>query len=144
MQIDRRKFLESACKTCLIASAGFIISDLAACTPATQLYRLPITDETVRIPVKAFAKEPLQLIRPDGWLYDIAVSKISPENYEALFMQCTHQKNQLMSDGSGFICTLHGSRFRKDGTVKKGPAEQSLKKFTTRIEQDQLVILLKS
>jgi Rieske Fe-S protein len=144
MQIDRRKFLGSACKTCLLAGAGFLISDLAACSPATQLYRVPISEDSVRLPVLAFAKEPLQLVRPDGWVYDIAVRKISPDNYEAVFMQCTHQKNQLMLDGSGFICTLHGSRFSKDGYVKKGPAELPLKKFMTRIEQDQLVIQLKS
>jgi Rieske Fe-S protein len=144
MQIERRKFLESACKACLLAGAGFLISDLTACSPATQIYRLPVSEDRVQLPITAFAKQPLQIIRPDGWVYNIAVRKISTDQYEALFMQCTHQKNQLMVDNSGFFCTLHGSRFTKKGQVKKGPAELSLKKFSTRIEQDQLVIQLKS
>ena len=144
MQIERRKFLGSACKACLFASAGFLIPDLTACSPATQIYRLPVSEDSVHLPVTAFSKEPLQIVRPDGWVYDIAVRKISADQYEALFMQCTHQKNQLMMENSGFFCSLHGSRFTKEGQVKKGPAELSLKKFSTRIEQDQLVIQLKS
>ena len=42
MQIERRKFLQDACKACLLAGAGFLISDLAACSPATRITRLPV------------------------------------------------------------------------------------------------------
>jgi Rieske Fe-S protein len=140
--MDRRKFIESTCKSCLLASAGFIVSDLAACSPATRLFRLPISENTVRIPVKAFSNEPLQLVRPEGWVYDIAVRKTSTDHFYALLLQCTHQKNQLMPDGSGFTCTLHGSRYNQEGEVKKGPAENSLKKFTVTVEKDQVVIRL--
>jgi Rieske Fe-S protein len=144
MQIERRKFLESACKACLLAGAGFLISDLTACSPSAKVLKLPITQNTVRMPVTAFANEPLQIVRPDGWLYDIAVRKTSADEYEALLMQCTHQKNQLMAESGGFICSLHGSRFTIDGQVRKGPAELPLKKFTTSLDQGQLIILIKS
>lgn len=144
MFIERRKFLLETCKACLFAGAGFLISDLTACSPVFQVIHLPILDNTVRVPLLDFKKSSMQLLRPEGWIYDIAIRKKSTDDYEALLLQCTHQKNQLMAEGNGFICTLHGSRYTLDGQVKKGPAEQTLRKFKTRVESDELVILLGS
>jgi nitrite reductase/ring-hydroxylating ferredoxin subunit len=144
MKIERRKFLRDSCKACLLTGAGFLISDLTACSPASRITRLPIRDNTVRLPVTSFNKQSMQIFRPEGWIYDIAVRKTAGSQYEALLLQCTHQKNQLIADGNGFTCTLHGSRYTVDGQVKKGPSEAALKKFATRLEQDQLVIQLKS
>jgi Rieske Fe-S protein len=144
MQIERRKFLESACKACLLAGAGLLISDLTACSPSFKVIKLPITQNTVRLPLTSFAKEPLQIVRPEGWFYDIAVRKTSTEQYEALLLECTHQQNQLIASSKGFNCTLHGSQFGLNGQVIKGPAEDPLKRLSTRLEQGQLVIQLKS
>ncbi len=144
MQMERRKFLESACKACLLAGAGILISELSACSPSAKVLKLPVTDNTISIPITEFANSPLQLVLPAGWLYTIAVRQTSPEQYEALLMKCTHQQNQLISTGNGFQCTLHGSRFNPEGQVLKGPAETPLKKFTTLVEQGQLIVQLKS
>lgn len=142
--MERRKFLQDTCKACLFAGAGFLITDLAACSPATKITRLPVTDNTVRLPISSFNRQPFQIVRPEGWIYDIAVRKKDEGQFEALFMQCTHQKNQLIAEGNGFICPLHGSRYTRDGQVKKGPSEHSLKKFNTLQDQGELVIELKS
>ncbi len=142
--MERRKFLQAGYKACLFLGAGLCISELTACGPATQILHLPVSDNTVRVPVNAFAKQPMQIIRPEGWLYDIAVRKTNNHQYEALFLQCTHQKNQVISEGNGFVCPLHGSRYSLDGQVRKGPAEMSLKKFTVHEDSDELIIELKS
>jgi len=144
MQIERRKFLGSACKLCLLAGAGFLISDLTACSPSTKVLKLPVVQDTVRLPLTGFSKESMQILRPDGWLYDIAVRKTSPDQYEALLLECTHLQNQLIVDPNGFKCTLHGSQFDLNGQVVKGPAEIPLKKYSTHVDQGQLVIQLKS
>lgn len=144
MQIERRKFLTSACKACLLAGAGFLTIDLAACSPSLKVLKLPITQNAVRLPVTAFTSESLQIIRPEGWLYDIAVRRISASEYEALLLECTHQQNQLIVNQNGFKCMLHGSQFHLDGQVMKGPAERALNKFPTSIDQGQVVIQLKS
>jgi nitrite reductase/ring-hydroxylating ferredoxin subunit len=142
--MERRKFLKDGCRTCLFIGAGFLMTDLAACSPASQIVHLPVSDNSVRLPLSYFAKHTIQIIRPQGWVYDIAVRKTGNDQYEALFLQCTHQKNQLITDGSGYICTLHGSRFTLDGMVKKGPAEQALKKLPVSGEGTDLIIQLKS
>jgi Rieske Fe-S protein len=127
-----------------MAGAGFLIKDLIACSPTSKVLKLPISENTVRMPLTSFTTEQLQIVRPDGWFYDIAVRKSSEEEYEALLLQCTHQQNQLIANQNGFICTLHGSRFNLEGQVVKGPAERPLKRFPVHSEQGQVIIQLKS
>jgi Rieske Fe-S protein len=144
MAMERRKFLESACKACLFAGAGILISELTACSPAANVIKVPISENAVRLPVSGFANSSIQILRPDGWFYNIAVHKTEDGQFEAMLMECTHQQNQLIASANGFQCPLHGSRFNLNGQVTKGPAERPLKKFTTGIDQDQVVIQLKS
>ena len=144
MQIKRRKFLISACKACLLADAGFLISDLTACSPSAKIIQLPITQDSVRFPISAFTTESIQLIRPEGWYYDIAVRKTGKDQFDALLLECTHQQNQLIAISNGYKCNLHGSQFNLSGQVEKGPAEHALKRFSTSIDQGQLVVQLKS
>jgi|HubBroStandDraft_5_1064220.scaffolds.fasta_scaffold706824_2 nitrite reductase/ring-hydroxylating ferredoxin subunit len=144
MQIERRKFLTSACKACLFAGAGFLISDLTTCSPSVKIMRLPIMQDSVRFPISAFTTESIQLIRPEGWYYDIAIRKTGTDQFETLLLECTHQQNQLIAISNGYKCNLHGSQFNLNGQVVKGPAESALRKFTTRVDQGQLVIQLKS
>ncbi len=144
MQIERRKFITSACKACLLAGAGILITDLIACSPSAKITRLPVNGNAVSLPLTLFTSAPIQIVRPEGWIYDIAVRKISADQYEAIFLQCTHQQNQLLVNSNGYTCTLHGSRFNLEGEVEKGPAEIPLKRFATTVNQAQLIIQLKS
>jgi Rieske Fe-S protein len=144
MAMERRKFLETACKACLLTGAGMLISELTACSTSVNIIKVPISQNAVRLPVSGFANISMQILRPEGWFYNIAVHKTEDGHFEALLMECTHQRNQLIATGNGFQCPLHGSKFNLDGQVMKGPAEFPLKKFATGIDQDQVVIQLKS
>jgi Rieske Fe-S protein len=124
--------------------AGFLITDLVACGTTSKVLKLPIADNTVRMPVLLFTSEQFQIVRPEGWFYDIAVRKNSAGEYEALLLECTHQQNQLIVSQNGFKCMLHGSQFNLDGQVVKGPAERALKRFFTHTDQGQVIIQLKS
>ena len=142
--MERRKFLQDGCKVCLLVGTGFLMSELTACGPTSQVMHLPVTGNKVQLPISGFGKQSIQIVRPDGWIYDIAVRKTNEGQYEALFLQCTHQRNQVIPDGNGFICPLHGSRYTLDGAVRKGPAEMSLRKFPVHEESGELIIELKS
>ena len=144
MNTERRKFIKSSCNLCLLAAGGFLFSEMAACSPASKVLKVPVTGDNVQVPLNSFAAEPLLIVRPSGWYYDIAVRKMSDQHYEALLLQCTHQHNQLVVNPNGYKCNLHGSQFDENGKVLKGPAELPLKKFNTTLNSGQLIIHLKT
>ena len=140
--MQRRQFLQSTCNACLLAGAGVLLGNLSSCTPSAHVIKAAIVNNTVSIPVTGFSTSALQFVTPEGWLFDIAVRKKEDQSYEALLMQCTHQRNQLVPTPKGFTCNLHGSIFGPDGNVLKGPAEFPLKQYQTTITNDQLTIHL--
>ncbi|HEX9513776.1 MAG TPA: Rieske (2Fe-2S) protein [Puia sp.] len=143
--MERRAFLKSSCNVCMLLTAGLILPMLPGCGPAAyQVIHTEIHDNLIEIPLTGFAQSPLQLVRPKGWLYAIAVRKKEDNTYSALLLKCTHQDNQLTASGSGFNCSLHGSAFNTEGAVTKGPAERALKQYTITANQTNLTIHLKA
>src|SRR5215470_5659810 len=107
--MKRREFLRSSCNACMLMTAGYFLPALASCSPKYSVYKTAIVDKKVLVPLAMFEKSSLQLVRPTGWVYDIAVEKKEDNTYTALLLQCTHQENQLTPNGTnGFYCSLHG------------------------------------
>ena len=138
--MQRRNFISSSCKICLLGTAGFSLAQLESCSPASSVYKTTITNGQLSIPLNLFDKSSLQIVRPAGWYYDVAVQKNQDNSYTALLLQCTHQENQLTPTGTGYHCSLHGSSFDKQGNVRKGPAEQPLHHFDTSVENNNISI----
>jgi nitrite reductase/ring-hydroxylating ferredoxin subunit len=138
--MERRKFITTSCNVCLLAATGYLVSGLSSCSPAYPVFSTEIINDEIQLPLSSLVSPNLQLIRPKGWLYDIALQKKADATYEALLLKCTHQDNQLSPSGNRYTCRLHGSQFDKDGRVIKGPAEHPLKQFRTSVNQDKLII----
>lgn len=140
--MERRQFIKSSCNVCMLAAAGYLLPKLEGCSPATYaVFKTDIVDKKITIPLTMFATSPIQFVRPKGWYYDIAVQKRDEDHYTALLLQCTHQENQLTPAGNnGYTCSLHGSQFDVNGIVRKGPAEKRLEQYTTKIQNNNLVI----
>ena len=62
------------------------------------------------------------------------------EKYFAVSTICTRRGCGISPAGKAFVCPCHGSEFAFDGTVLKGPARESLKRYSIIKESDQLVI----
>ncbi len=137
-KMQRRNFLSSSCKICLLGAAGFSLIQMGSCSPAAAVYKTAITNGELNVPLSFFEKSSLQIVRPNGWFYDVAVQKNQDNSYTALLLQCTHQDNQLTPTSSGYHCSLHGSDFDKQGNVRKGPAELPLHHFKTSINGNML------
>jgi Rieske Fe-S protein len=138
--MKRRTFLKSSCRLCLLGSAGIAIPGLLSCSPAYPVFKTTVEKNNISIPLSLFSQSAIVLIRPNGWYYEIAVHQQDKNTYTAVLMQCTHQNTQLTLEGNHFHCSLHGSKFTMEGNVNKGPAELALKKYTSTIENNQLII----
>lgn len=139
--MERRKFLRSGCTLCLLTAAGLAVTDLTSCSPASYpIYRTEVSNKKVSIPLSLFEQASLQIVRPKDMYFDIAVQKKEDNTYQALLLLCTHQDTQLDVTPKGYSCSLHGSRFDKNGNVIKGPAEKPLEHFKTFVENNNLII----
>src|SRR4051812_13922083 len=140
--MERREFIRSSCNACMLMAAGYFLPQLVGCSATRYTsIKTTIVDKKISLPLNTFDKSTLQLVRPTGWLFDIAIQKKPDDTYMALLLQCTHQENQLTPIGTnGFYCSFHGSKFDSNGNVRKGPAELPLQRYTTYVENDHLII----
>ncbi len=120
-----------------------VIGSLSSCA-TLPVYQTTFANNQVVVPVSLFAQSNLQIIQPKNYYYNIALKKEANGNYTALLLRCTHADNQLSPTGNGFKCNLHGSAFNQEGQVINGPAERPLKKYTTEIINEQIIIHLNS
>ena len=121
---SRRKFITTLALTC--ASLGLLWRYL---TPPVSrkrqvLARAPKAD----VPVDGalvFRQERVALMREGDLVY-------------ALGLVCTQLGCTVTVTGSGLSCPCHGSRFDRQGSVLKGPADRPLDRLTVE-ERDGMV-----
>lgn len=138
--LNRRNFLKDTCKACLVGAVSISMVDFLEACSTMKSYRAVMNGNEVTVPLNLFDAAPLQLVSPKSYAYEIAVRKLPDNTYEALLLRCTHQHNPLTPTGNGYMCTVHGSQFDKDGNVKKGPAATHLLQLKTEIQQSNLII----
>ena len=101
-----------------------------------------MSNNRVMVPKSLFVENAVQIVRPNGSEFDIGLRKEKNGRYTALLLECTHANNPLTYTGSGFACSLHGSRFDGDGKVIHGPARVALKHLETEASAEDIIILV--
>jgi Rieske Fe-S protein len=139
--MERRQFLRVTGAACATAGIALSAGSLTSCSQL-PIYKTTIVKNKILVPLSLFQQTNLQLVKPDGYEYNIALQKETDGTFTALLLKCTHSDNQLSSTGNGFVCNLHGSRFNKEGLVLKGPAERSLRRLQTAVISDSIIIHL--
>lgn len=137
----RREFIKDTCTVCL--GSTLLGVTISSCSPL-PIFKASFNQQHVAIPLDAFAKSNLVLVRDKNIEYDILAVKKSETEYLALYLKCTHRANPVTVNRSGLYCPTHGSRFDLDGNVTKEPAQRPLQRFTTIVEADHLIINLNS
>jgi len=56
--------------------------------------------------------------------------------FTAYSLTCTHLGCTVETDGQGYECPCHGSRFGEDGAVLQGPAKQPLQPLRVEALED--------
>lgn len=84
------------------------------------------------------------IINNDVLKFPICVYRIEENKYNALWLECTHQGNEVQVFGDKLQCPAHGSEFSNSGLVTNGPADRNLRTFPVTIEGNYLKISLKA
>ena len=158
MKITRRDFfIKSAGAIVVVSSSGLLSSIVTSCsdnptdpangTPLSTIQGTVVNNEiTIDIASSPIAnKNTRALVKYNNGNGSILVEHNSDDTFKALSGICTHQ-NCIVSEFDGsksvFVCPCHGSQFDLNGNVKQGPATSKLGSYSTRVENDSLIITL--
>ncbi len=143
--MKRRDFIKQSCGSCAAISISLLLGSgfLESCgSSKIAVLKTKATEGKVIVPLNDFKPNDVKLIRVDGYPFDIALKMQESQTFLALVMMCSHAGHPLVKSGSGYYCTLHGSRFNGDGTVGTGPASKPLLHLPTKIVNDTLELTL--
>lgn len=128
------------------AGSGF----LSACSSLAHVSKFivdgDLQNDGLHVPLSAFKQnnKVLQyvIVHHKDLKYPVCVFSYPENDYEALWMECTHQGAELQVFGNKLECPAHGSEFNHKGEVENGPASENLRKFKTTISGRNLIIQL--
>jgi len=139
--MDRQEFLKTCGMACL-TSIG-VASLLQSCATTQHFAKNEIVGEYLQVSLSEFTENrKYVLVRAEQLTYPIYLYQISATEYSAAWMQCTHLGAELSAHGELMSCPAHGSEFDKLGNVTQGPAQSNLRKFKTKIENQNILIHL--
>lgn len=142
--MDRKEFIKTCGFVCL--GATLFVPLIQGCV-ATKNITANIEGENLFVSLSDFTKDgkPLNylVVNNTQLQYPIYLFRFSDTEYTALYMQCTHQGNELTAYGEKLVCSAHGAEFDNKGNVTNGPASNPLRTFPTRLDNQNILISLK-
>ena len=146
--MDRRKFLESGCKTGL----GLIIAGLSlkldGLTTVIAQSRQARENDVREIPLLFEDTPELEKVGSAYHLViedlekDLLVARVSSAKYVAVDIKCRHKGCDVAYEATEkhFACPCHGSLYELDGSVKQGPTTEPLTSYETVVTETELII----
>jgi cytochrome b6-f complex iron-sulfur subunit len=134
--ISRREFLEL---TGITAGALALITCIESCKKSNTAPQGPSN-----IDFFLDLAEPANSIlnSPGKYLYNqgVIVARSKTNAFIAVSATCTHEGNTIVyqAGDDNFYCPYHGSLFKDDGTVLRGPAGTPLKQYTCTLSGNTL------
>lgn len=142
--MDRKEFIKTCGYACLGAT---ILAPILQSCVATKNISVAIEGENLLVPISNFENRGKMLrylvVNNQELQYPIYVFRFSEIDYTALYMQCSHQGNELSAYGEKLVCSAHGSEFDNKGNVTNGPASTPLRVFPIKLDNKNLLISLK-
>lgn len=145
--MERKQFL----KTCGIALVGLPFASMLLTSCESIYYATSsIENNHIVVPLSEFeihkkdsvSHRNFVMVKISNQDFPICLYKTGENQYTAALMKCTHRGCELNVGGGIYSCPCHGSEFDVKGTVLEGPADQDLKTFKTKIENENIYILL--
>jgi len=82
------------------------------------------------------------LVKTSLYDFPVCIYKLSEQNYSALLLKCTHKGCELKPHGDFLSCPCHGSEFSNTGNVQNPPAEENLKTFQVKTDNENIYVQL--
>tara|TARA_R110000765_G_scaffold230714_5_gene334173 strand:- start:127 stop:561 length:435 start_codon:yes stop_codon:yes gene_type:complete len=142
--MERNEFIKTCGYACIGASSiGMLLQSCVSNKSITA----NIENENLVVPISDFLKNEAYLkyiiVRNNNLRFPIYVFRFSEIEYTALYLQCSHQGNELNAYGDKLVCPAHGSEFNNKGMVTNGPATDPLRSFPIQISNPNILISLK-
>ncbi len=146
--MDRKKFIKECGFACLGALA--FPTFLESCGSSSHFAQGTVSNNEFIIKKAEFThiknnkstERKYVLVKPDQFTFPVCIYKTGENMYTALLMECTHKGCELQPHGDYLVCPCHGSEFSNSGVVQNPPAEENLKTFKTRTDNDNIYITL--
>lgn len=141
--MKRREFIKKCSVSALCL--GSTTSMLTACQSTQVRYTSSRTNSKKELVIKQseFDTQSYVLLQNPHDKYPICLFKTAADEYTASLMKCTHQHCTTDVVDNHFICPCHGAKFTSKGHVIKGPAEQNLRTYATRLDEKMIYISLR-
>ncbi len=151
-QQTRREFCRHACEAGTLLALGAALAPLlGACkddsvsveAPALPTIQAAVAGNTITLTINSTS--PLAAVGNAALVQysngALLVARTGQDSFTALTATCTHQGCTITGfQDQVYVCPCHGSRFRTNGEVARGPAQVPLRAFPTQFSNDQLRI----
>jgi cytochrome b6-f complex iron-sulfur subunit len=150
--MNRRGFCINACQIASLVALGSLLEDCGGSptSPSDSQPQLTTVTGTVGnnvVTVTVPAGSALSAVGGTAFVNSangaFLVAHVSQETFNAMTAVCTHEGCTINEFGNSvFQCECHGSQFSTSGSVVRGPASQSLRRFNTTFAGNILTIAL--
>ena len=151
VEFDTGKFI-NACQIASLVALGSLLEDCGGSptSPSDSQPQLTTVTGTVGggvVTVNIAAGSALSAVGGAALVQSnsgtFLVARVSQDTFNAMTAVCTHEACTVNEFGnSTFQCPCHGSQYSTSGSVVRGPASQSLRRFTTAFAGNVLTISL--
>ena len=146
--MERRHFIKTCGFACLGATAFSTV--LQSCAGTNYFAKSALGNNQIIVKKTEFLKvekgkqteRKYVLVKTEKLNFPICIYKTDDQNYTALFMECTHKGCELKPQGDYLICPCHGSEFSNKGIVQNPPAEENLRSFNTKVDNENIYVQL--
>lgn len=132
--MSRQEFLSRLGLSSRALLAVYCIGNLAGCSREAD----PSPDNSGDFTLDLDSPANVALRTNGGFLVqgDVIVARTNTGNFVALSRACTHEGTEVVFEpvSNSFICPLHYSVYRVDGTVTEGPAPRPLRRYNTQFD----------
>lgn len=145
--MERREFIRTGCLVCLGGSALAVVQ---GCSSTYYAKQVELKQNSLVVKKSEFVemKKEKQILRDavvakyEKLAFPIALFRLAEDQYSAVYLECTHQGNEVQPNGNYLVCEGHGSEFDNLGKVTQGPAEDPLRTFVVKTDKENIYIIL--